>query len=282
MKPKPFKETIRYFSSAVPLKLEWGRGRMTKTYPLAYHSDYEFHFIKQGFGKYTINGHSFCFKAGQLVVVKPNQIHSFIPQSEHRTEKLRISFPAEWQAEFLQKLEFDHELPNLICLSNEQTLCIEMIANRILEENARRAKGWEDMIARLIQEFLLWVNRVKGQRVKPVKEKPLFTQLRQHIETHYADPHCTVTAIAKRFGYSKNYVTTLSREMSGMALKQYLQQYRIIAARRLLESHPELKVETVARQAGFNLYRSFTRAFLIQTGLRPAKYRDFCHPHRAK
>lgn len=188
-------------------------------------------------------------------------------------------FSADWQADFQKIMGFNDELPNLICLSDAQSLCIEMIINRILEENKQRAKGWEDMVIALFHEFLVWIYRVRDQHVKPARERPVSAQLRRYIEAHYSDPNCTVTSVARRFGYSLNYITALSKEMSGMGLKQYLQQYRIIAARRILEADFDFKIEAVARQAGFNQYRNFTREFLKQTGMSASGYREFYHQH---
>lgn len=278
MSSKPFIQQINYFSPTIPLAVRWIRGNMIKTHPLTYHNDYEIHFIKQGLGKYIIGKQSCHFKTGHLVIIKPNQVHSLIPEPGHRLEKASLIFQNGWQEAILKKIRFDRDLPNLIYLKESQALYIEMIINRIIEENTRREKGWEDMIVKLFHEFLIWVQRVKSQRVKPVKEKAIIVYLHKYIESHFTDPNCQVASIAKHLGYSLNYITALSKEMSGMALKRYLLQYRIIAARRLLESNSDMKVKAVAYEVGFNQYRNFTRAFQKQTGMTASIYREFYHP----
>lgn len=282
MKIKPFRDPISYFSPDLQLHVDWWlRARVSASdiHSLAYHHDYELHFIKKGQGKYIIGNKAYHFKTGYLVIIRPNQIHRFVPDLGHRIEKAGLMFPAEWQADFLNKIGFAEKLPNLICLSDLQSVCIEMIINRIFEENAQKAKGWEEMVIKLFQEFLLWVNRVKNQHVKPAPENPVFTQLLQYMESHHADPQCTVNSIARHFGYSRNYVTGLCKKTLGIGPKHYLQQYRITAARQILEAPPHIKVEAVARHVGFSQYRNFTRAFLSQTGITASKYRAFYHLH---
>ncbi|MDD5678618.1 MAG: AraC family transcriptional regulator [Kiritimatiellae bacterium] len=280
MKSKLFKEPSAYPFPELPLRVYWERGKVQVKTRLAYHPEYEFHLIKQGSGKYIVDGNTYYFKAGHLVVIKPNQVHTRFFKRGQILERGRMHFlGSKWQAALLQELDFDRGLPNLISLSDAQALRIEMIIRLILEEYNRQATGWTHVVAGLLREFIIWVHRVKHQEVKPIKERPVFTQLRQYVEAHFADPECNVTAIARNFGYSLNHITELSKAMSGMGLKQYLQQYRIIAARRALESDSNLKVESVARQVGFNQYRNFTREFMKQTGMRASGYREFYHQH---
>jgi len=215
-----------------------------------------------------------------LIIIRPNQIHSFIPDTDVVIEKARIMFQGEWLGERLRSLKIDKTFPSLIHLPDLPATNIEMILNRILDENARREKGWEGMIRDLLHEFLLWVIREKDQPVRPWKENVLFTQLRQYIESHYADPDCNVTLIAKTFGYSPNYLSALFKEACGIGMKQYLLHHRIIAARQILDKNPELKTEAIARQAGFDRYRNFARAFFRLTGISSAAYRRKRLVHR--
>jgi len=179
-------------------------------------------------------------------------------------------------------LKIDKNFPSLISLSDSHAVHIEMIVNRILAENLRREKLWEKMIRELLCEFLILAERVKDQPVKPRAEKPLFVQMRQYMESHFSDPHCNVTWIAKQFGYSLNYLSALFKEACGIGIKQYLLQYRIVVARQLLDENAGLKIEAIARQVGFNQYRNFARAFHTLTGISPVVYRKNCHVHREK
>lgn len=280
MNKKRFKQAILFPSSSVPVYVGWARHKTSEGFPLAYHPEYEFHYIKRGQGAYYIEGRTWCFATRHLVIIRPNQIHSLIPNADNWVEKVQILFKGEWLGAFLSALNIDKTFPTLICLPDSAAVHIEMILNRILEENARREQGWEEMVCELLHEFLLWVKRLKNQPVSPQAEKPLFVQVRKYMELHFADPQCNVTRIARQFDYSLNYLSALFKTASGLGIKQYLLQYRIIAARQILDENPGLKIEAIARQVGFNNYRSFTRAFIALTGIAPADYRKKCHIHR--
>jgi len=282
MREKPFEQRTLSFSSSVPVYVSWRRSKETVNTPLAYHPAHEFHFIKRGHGAYYIEGKTYNFGPRNLVIIRPNQIHSFIPRIGDWLERAQILFLDKWLGDVFRSLDIDKTFPSLICLPNSPAVHIEMIVNHILEEKSRREEGWEEMIGELLHEFLLWVRRVKNHPVKSSENKPLYTQLRQYVELHFADPQCTVTWIAKQFGYSLNYLSTLFKEASGIGIKQYLLQHRIIAARQIIDENTGLKMEAIARQVGFDQYRNFNRVFFALTGVSPATYRKNCHPHRKK
>lgn len=278
---KPFKEFFPFSSQPVPVRAGWSRGRLP-LFPLHYHPEYEFHFIKCGRGAYYIEGKTWRFKARNLVIIRPNQIHSFIPESNGWIEKNLLLFRGEWLGDVLCSLNIDETFPSLIRLPDFPAVHIEMILNKIVEESLRREKCWKEMIRELLHEFLFWVIRVKDQSVNPQEEKPLFIQLRHYVESHFADPQYNVSLIAKKMGYSLSYLSALFQEASGIGIKQYLLQYRIIAARKILEGSAGLKIEVIARQVGFSQYRSFTRTFIALTGVSPNGYRKNCHIHNEK
>lgn len=283
MRKKLFKQTILFPSPSVPVYVGWARRKTSDGLPglfLAYHPEYEFHFIKRGQGAYYIEGRRWRFAARHLVIIRPNQIHSLIPDAANWVEKVQILFKGEWLGDFLSALNIDKTFPSLIRLPDSAAVQIEMILNRILEEYSLREPGWEEMVRELLHEFLLWVKRLKYQPVSPQAAKPLFVQVRKYMESHFTDPHCNVTRIAGQFDYSLNYLSALFKEACGIGIKQYLLQYRIIVARQILDENPGLKIEAIARQVGFNNYRSFTRAFVALTGIAPADYRKKCHIHR--
>jgi len=278
---KPFKQPIIFFSPSVPVCVVRTRGKASGNFPLAYHPEYEFHFIKHGRGACYIDGKTWQFGPRNLIIIRPNQSHSFNPETGVMLEEAQILFRGEWLGSFLWSLNIDKNFPSLICLPDVPAVHIEMILNRIMDENLRREKGWEGMIRELLRDFLLWTIRMKNELAKP-QEKPLFAQVRQYMETHFTDPQCNVTLVAKKFGYSLNYLSALFKKACGIGIKQYLLQRRIIAARKILDKKPELKIEAVARQTGFNQYRNFARVFFRLTGFSSAIYRKKCQVHRKK
>lgn len=276
------RQPIVFFSSSVPVYVAWLRGKPGRGFPLAYHPEFEFHLVKRGRGSYRIDGRTWAFGPCSLVCIRPNQAHSFMPDSGTLMEKAQLLFKGEWVGDAIGALRLGKTLPSVISLSDRSVMHFEMILNRILEENARWERGWERMTHALLLELLLWVKRSSEQPARPREERPLFLQLRHHMESHYHDPGCNVSQIAEQFGYSQGYLSTVFREASGVSPGQYLLQYRISAARQMLREAPGWRIESIAERVGFSHYRSFARAFYRLVGVSPAAYRRNCLVHLRK
>ncbi|OGV70483.1 MAG: hypothetical protein A3K19_08435 [Lentisphaerae bacterium RIFOXYB12_FULL_65_16] len=279
---RPPKQPIVFFSSSVPVYVAWLRGKPGGGFPLAYHPEFEFHLVKRGRGVYRVDGRNWEFGPSSLVCIRPNQVHSHKPDSATLMEKAQLLFKGDWVADAISALRLDKTFPSVIPLSDRFVMHFEMILNRILEENVRWARGWERMTHALLIEFLLWAKRAGEQPVQSHEERPLFLQLRQYMESQYHDPRCNVTQIAKQFGYSQGYLSTVFRAASGVSPGQYLIQYRISAARQMLREAPGWRIESIAAQVGFSQYRSFARAFYRLVGVSPAAYRRNCLVHLGK
>ncbi|MFH1476776.1 MAG: helix-turn-helix transcriptional regulator [Verrucomicrobiota bacterium] len=273
MYQKPFKQAVLFRSLSVPVYVGWTLQKNPRPYPLAYHPEYEFQFIKNGQGAYYLQGKKWRFKSRQLIIIHPNQIHGFIPRTGAWLEKAQVLFQSRWLNETSRSAGIGRNFPPVLNLTESHAAGIENIVNRLTDEISRREKGWEAMTRELLYEFLLFVRRAKDHPAEAEPENRLFTQLRDYIEIKFADPQCNTTWIAKQFGYSLPYLSSLFKGTSGVGIKQYLVQHRIIAARQLFDKEPMLKVEEVGRRVGFLQYRTFIRDFVAYTGMLPAVYR---------
>ncbi len=91
------------------------------------------------------------------------------------------------------------------------------------------------------------------------------------IDEHYAEP-LQVNEIAARFNYSQFHFSRLFREELGLAPHQYLQNRRILEAKRLL-TNSRATIETIAEHCGFSSSSHFIRAFRKIVDLTPNEFR---------
>lgn len=63
------------------------------------------------------------------------------------------------------------------------------------------------------------------------------------------------------------------KTVTGKTLMEYLRTMQLEEARRLLDKHPDLTVEAVACECGFNAPNTFYRLFRKQYGISPTEYR---------
>jgi AraC-like DNA-binding protein len=74
-------------------------------------------------------------------------------------------------------------------------------------------------------------------------------------------------------GTNKNILSEAVRAVTGKTPMEYLCFLQLEEARRMIDSHPELTVEAIAGECGFNTPSTFYRAFRRQYGITPAEYR---------
>ena len=95
--------------------------------------------------------------------------------------------------------------------------------------------------------------------------------LAAYVAEHYAAP-LSREEISAALRVSPNYLSRIFRRDTGMTPWQYLNQYRILQAQKLLLA-TGLSITEVAQRVGFNDPAYFVRVFHKETGKAPSKYR---------
>jgi len=95
--------------------------------------------------------------------------------------------------------------------------------------------------------------------------------LARFIAGHYTEP-LTVRAIAAAAGLHPNYAMTLFRRTFGLSMGDYLTQYRVADAQRLLAT-TDARIVDVALAVGFGSLSRFYAAFGRACGRSPRAYR---------
>lgn len=86
------------------------------------------------------------------------------------------------------------------------------------------------------------------------------------------DEAVTLSAIARRLGYTESYVSKKFREISGMQFRDYLRYRRLAFALKQLRDTDKGILE-IALDHGFSSHEAFTRAFREAYGCAPSEYR---------
>ncbi len=104
-----------------------------------------------------------------------------------------------------------------------------------------------------------------------VAEERRVSQIAHYIVEHYAEP-LTIPGIADAVGLHPSYLMTIFKATFGMTIGEYIQQYRVAQAQRLLATSEE-SVLTIALQTGFGSTSSFYATFKKIVGCAPLDYR---------
>lgn len=151
-------------------------------------------------------------------------------------------------------------------------LALAMVADDHGEECAQVCARW----------LVMFLRRPGGQSqfATPVWAEPArHDGIRLAVDTVHADPgaDCSVPTLADKASMSERNFTRVFRREVGCPPGRYVEQVRVEAARRLLETS-DLTVDAIAAHCGLGTSETLRRAFHRTLGTAPASYRRrFAH-----
>ena len=94
----------------------------------------------------------------------------------------------------------------------------------------------------------------------------------RYMHDHYASP-ISVLEIAQLLGVSQPYLFRIFKNATGKAPKQYLNDYRILQAKKLL-TETAMPITEIAESVGYADALAFSKFFSSKTGTSPRAYRQ--------
>jgi AraC-like DNA-binding protein len=173
-----------------------------------------------------------------------------------------------------------HGLPNVIHIPGEQGCMAPGFADLVgllARESATRRAGTEVMLRRLTELLFIQVVRVWIERQAPatggwlgaLRDPPIAAALEL---IHQAPGRgWKVEELADAVALSRSAFSARFTRLVGEPPTKYLTRWRMHTATRLLTNGA--KVETIARQLGYDSDVAFRKAFRREVGLPPARYR---------
>lgn len=94
-----------------------------------------------------------------------------------------------------------------------------------------------------------------------------------YIAVHYGEEDLSTAGIAEYFHFSPAYLNVLFKQKRKVTLKQYLSNYRLERAKRMLEQDFR-KITEIAEKCGYANANYFAKVFREATGMTPVEYRE--------
>jgi len=256
--------------------------------------DYELLYVKNGRALVSIEGNEFLAEAGDIVLFKPSQRHSFIvaedmPLSQPHihfdlyyrpdSEEVKVSFKSfeeltEQEKGWLREDELStppFDFPNHIRLRNP--LAFEKILFDIIKEYEIRMPFFETNVKGVFIQLLVYLIREQYWKSRPHVYTNLEDLIRiQNYLNHNTDREVHLDELAKYSNISKYYLIRLFKNAFGMSPIHYHQLVRVKAAKEMIQ-FTRIPLTEIAERLGFQSIHSFSRAFKNIEGCSPSFYR---------
>lgn len=234
------------------------------------HHHIELVYILHGELEAIVNDKVYHAQSGDVIVVFPNQIHSFhdkTPLQGHIVIASPNDFP-----------EFDTLFKSFL------PVCplVHPESEEIAHLFAQLSLGF-DSAPLYYRELLRGYSLALLSLLMPLLEfyphnalnLSTAQQILLYCDDHYAEP-LSLEVLARQFGVNRFYISHLFSDKIKITFHSYLHMRRIQAAMQLLQQK-DCSITEVAYVTGYNNIRSFNRRFVAATGFTPTEYRQQAH-----
>ena len=253
--------------------------------PLHWHAELEIVVIKKGIGLISVYFDKRTVTSGDIVFIRPGQLHSIEQYSTRVMEYENIILKPE------------------LLISGETDLCARQFITPLMKGELRCAafltpavpgypeisdcishidylcerqpNGYQLAVKGFLFQllFLLISHQQKKSAIPALQTKSLekIKTILKYVEEHY-DEHITIDDMAALTFYSKSHFMKFFKAHMGTGFIEYLNDYRLTIAERLLRTS-DASVLEIAEKSGFDNLSYFNRIFKRKYGQSPGKQR---------
>lgn len=251
--------------------------------PAHWHKDVELIVIKKGTGTIAVDMAPQTVFAGDIVLVRPGQIHSISQHDNDTMEYENILFRPDLlysQNTDLRTLEYfdlyfnlEYDLPWLIDRSNSCHKELAECINAIDTLCSERPGYYELSVKGYLFQFFYLLFSGQESPVYSTGRKSLnkVKQMIAYIEDHYMEP-ISVQSAADYMGFSNSHFMKFFKQNMHTTFTSYLNHYRLTIAGRLLLTTDD-NILVISEKTGFNNLSYFNRLFKQYFHMTPREYR---------
>ena len=267
---------------AVEHKVRYGQYDMRVKH---FHPEYEIFYILEGQRDFFFDNRIHHASKGDLILIDSNLIHMTTSTGEDdfghnriilyitpdRLKSIETAFPA------LNLTRFFRTNYGVYHLNEEQQSNFMDFYYRFKKEYQDKKPNYQLSMEFSVMELLLHITR-DLKRTESFEEYGHDNKNYQHayeiadyLSEHFRDD-IDLDFLAKNFFLSKYYLCRTFREVTGYNIREYINIYRIRAAKQLLEETDE-SIDSVASRVGYHSATHFEKIFKSYMNVSPLKYR---------
>ena len=252
--------------------------------PTHWHTEMELIVIKKGEGMVSVNLTPYKVCAGDIIIVLPGQLHSISSYENARMEYENILFMPDMlksrttdscNLDCLNPIlngyiDFPERIHSQLHYYNHIQSCIIQMDDLSRDKPAGYQMGIKGCLLMLL--FHLYTNNTKMEQIKPKKYLEKLKLVLEYIHNNYQN-QITIEEIADVCHYSPSHFMKFFKETMGCGFTQYLNDYRLTLAAKLLQTTDNSILE-ISVQTGFENLSYFNRLFKRKYNRTPTVYRE--------
>lgn len=241
-----------------------------------YHTRYELYYLYSGERFYFVQDKTYHIKKGSLVLIPPNVIHATYNVENIAYERCLVTFLDDDIRDFsafFSDINFYGAFENsihVVDFSLKEQLIIESILENMSSTDDFSTKQF------FLMQLLFLAN--KNQGAKPAENdnqlrgiQKTITEVVAHINNNF-QTELNLDNISAEFFIDSCYLSRIFKKTVGMSFVDYINNVRIMEAKKLLTSTDE-SIISISENVGFKSNTHFGRVFKAITGISPLQYR---------
>lgn len=251
--------------------------------PVHWHNDMEIIYIKKGMGRITVDLNPFTVHQGDIIIVPPGQLHSIEQcdtlSMEYENIIFQLNMLMATQGDTCTEEFFLPLLQHRITLQNHytadsaiyQTLC--GCLNAMDEICKTFSPGYQLAIKAQLFSFFYTIFSSKQPSLPrhPNQSLDRIKDILKYVETNYCDK-ISIAQAAHIIGFSQSHFMKFFKASMAVSFIDYLNDYRLTMAARLLLSSAD-SIVNIAAETGFDNLSYFNRLFRRKYGCTPTWFR---------
>lgn len=225
---------------------------------------YLIHCIRKGKGRFYSGGKEYLLKEGDGFLIFPGEVTYYEADQREPWEYAWIAFSGSEVRRILNACGLSEEKQ---CFFLKDTEAAEVLRDLAREEERRPVHPYEELGV-LYRFFSLLA---EARQTGTVLAEQYVKKAIAYIHNHF-DMEVKVAAVADYVGVDRTYLYRLFMEEMGISPKQYLMDYRLKTAAKLLKKS-DYSIAQIASSCGFCDAPSFNRQFKAKMGMTPKEWR---------
>lgn len=257
------------------------------------HTFVEVVYVISGGAQHILGENCYDVKRGDVVVIDPNEIHTFI--ADKSCEEPFLTYDLMFTPDFIDKSCLGGDAFSALAdsflfysLFQENPLyrsslyliphCgydLYTVFDKIYYEYNRKDVGYIDLIRIYVAEVIvLLLRKLQKQRESSLTEsqRELVHEVIAYIESNY-NYRIRTEEIASNMFFNRNYIAKLFKKETGRSIREFVSEIRIREACKMLTT-TQMTITEIAMACGFPDMKAFYQFFKKSTGCTPKHFRE--------